>query len=470
MIVIKKNIVLFGASTMGMIAYENLKEEYNIVHFLDNDKDKWGTKLEYIMVNPPDMIMSLSSEYEIVITSQYHISIAHQLIKAGVKKFGVYDAYKKLIEFYDYTDMEKISRKNNRIALVSNDNSGSNTFALYKYITKEIQDKYDVRLINENIKENCYYLDLFESQMVVRTHDSYYMEEQINIQLFHGFVFKGISNMSKYSMLNKKYNQEAWNKLDMITSYSQTYSTLLNACYGVDGNKYVVTGMPRNDLLLKSGGKENLSKIFNVDFENKKVAFYMPTFRETLYGEVNGNEGNYDIFSMEDFNVKEFDDFLEELNMLLIVKLHPSNIKQASNYIEFSNLKNVYSLEDKNLLDAELDSYEIISAVDLLITDYSSIYFDYLLLNRPMIFTPLDLEEYEKNRGFLVEPYDFWAPGPKCYTMRELKEEIQKCLSDSNYYEKEREIVCNIVHHYKDDNSSERVWKLIDDLMMKNKS
>lgn len=466
---IKENIVLFGASTMGIIAYENLKEEYNIVYYLDNDKDKWGTKLESIIVNSPDMIMFLSSKYEIVITSQYHISIAHQLIKAGVKKFGVYDAYKKLIDFYDYTDIENISRKNNKIALVSNNNSGSNTYALYKYIPKEIKDKYDVRLISENIKDNNYYLDLFESAMVVRTHDSYYMEEQINVQLFHGFVFKGISNMSKYFMQNKKYNQKTWRKLDVITSYSQTYSTLLNACYGVDGNKYVVTGMPRNDLLLKSKGRENLTKILNEDFANKKVALYMPTFRETIYGEVNGSESNYDIFSMADFNIKEFDAFLEGLNLLLIVKLHPSSIKQASNYVELSNLNNIYSLEDSNLLEAELDSYEIINAVDLLITDYSSIYFDYLLLNRPIIFTPLDLEDYEKNRGFLVEPYDFWAPGPKCYTLGELKEEIQKCLSESNYYEKEREIVCNIVHHYKDDNSSQRVWNLIDDLIMTNK-
>ena len=76
------------------------------------------------------------------------------------------------------------------------------------------------------------------------------------------------------------------------------------------------------------------------------------------------------------------------------------------------------------------------------------------------------MEEYEKDRGFLVEPYDFWAPGQKCYNLEQLTEEITKCLNDDNYYKKEREAICNIVHHYKDANSSKRVWKLIDELMI----
>ncbi len=57
---------------------------------------------------------------------------------------------------------------------------------------------------------------------------------------------------------------------------------------------------------------------------------------------------------------------------------------------------NLHILEDNYLRDKRLDLYEVVNAADLLITDYSSIYFDYLLLDRPIIFTPLDLEEYRK--------------------------------------------------------------------------
>lgn len=68
-----------------------------------------------------------------------------------------------------------------------------------------------------------------------------------------------------------------------------------------------------------------------------------------------------------------------------------------------------------------MDFYNILNAVDILITDYSSIYFDFLLLDRPIIFTPIDYEEYKHNRGFLLEPFDFWAPGDKCFCYEDLK-------------------------------------------------
>ena len=48
----------------------------------------------------------------------------------------------------------------------------------------------------------------------------------------------------------KDYNHREWEKLDLIISYSQTYSTLMNACHGLDGNKYFVAGMPRNDFFV----------------------------------------------------------------------------------------------------------------------------------------------------------------------------------------------------------------------------
>ena len=96
---------------------------------------------------------------------------------------------------------------------------------------------------------------------------------------------------------------------------------------------------------------------------------------------------------------------------------------------------------------------------DILITDYSSIYFDYLLLNRPIIFIPLDLEEYAQTRGFLLEPYDFWAPGPKVTTVDALIDEIRKCLADPACYEEERVVVNNLINRFQDGNSSRRVWE-----------
>lgn len=461
----KKKFVLFGASINGTVAYRNLKHKYNVSYFVDNDNKKWGSQLEGIRIMSPDILISSPNEYNVIITSQYDVAIAEQLINIGVRKFGVYDANNNVVKCYDYSNLKNIVRKKNKISLIMNNNSGSNTYALYKFASEEIKNKYEIVLIRENDKNNDYYLDIIESSLVVRTHDSHYNELQKNVQLFHGFVFKGISYMNKYSKENKEYNHKNWSKLDAIASYSKTYNTFMNACYGVDGGKYIITGMPRNDLLLKSNGREKLAKLLKMNIDDKKLIYYMPTFRETVYGQVDGNKDNFNILTNDNFNMKKFDYFLETFNLKMIIKLHPVHTKQAIDYIENIGLKNIYALEDMKFKEAHLDLYEVMNAADLLITDYSSIYFDFLLLERPIIFTPLDLEEYEKNRGFLAEPYDFWAPGPKCYTFEQLTEEILKCLNDNGYYQKERQTICNIVHHYKDANSSERVWKLIDELM-----
>jgi len=93
------------------------------------------------------------------------------------------------------------------------------------------------------------------------------------------------------------------------------------------------------------------------------------------------------------------------------------------------------------------------------------VHFDFLLLNKPIIFIPTDIEEYRKKRGFLLEPYDMWTPGPKVYTQKELQNEILKSLNDPSYYAEERERLKNIVHYYQDANSSKRVWEFINSLI-----
>jgi len=401
----------------------------------------------------------------VVITSQYDVEIVKQLLAMNIKKFGVFNGNSSKIDFFDYADITSFDKKYNKISLIRSNNSGSNTFALYKMIPEKIMEKYNVVLINENNKEKNYYLDLIKSKLVVHTHSNYFDSTQINVHLWHGFPLKTLSYMSNLPCNIKIQRNIQWSKLKAIISYSQTYSTLMNACYGLNGNKYIVTGMPRNDLLLRADGNKVLSELLKLDLINKKIIFYMPTFRETIYGLTNGNTGFFNIFQTKGFDLKILENFLQDLNLIIVIKYHPFH--KVINYINNIDLKNIYILEDLMLQQFNVDLYEIINAADLLITDYSSIYFDYLLLDKPIIFTPIDFEEYRQTRGLLVEPYDFWAPGPKCFTFSQLIDEIKKSLSDNNYYKKERETICKIVHHYKDANSSQRVWKLIEELMDK---
>lgn len=462
----KEKVVLFGASRLGEIAFRKLNKIYDICFFLDNDVNKHNRQFCGRDVKGSEILLNKNNIFKIIITSCYDVSIAKQLIEMDIKKFGVFDLELKEVKFYDYTKITSNGEK--KISLIMNNNSGSNTLALYKKTPENISKKYDVVLINLNDKDESYYFNLSKSKMVVRTHydNFFYDSSQINIQLWHGFPLKGLSYMNKYTnSIGKEKKHVQWNITKAIPSYSQTYSTLINACYGVKENKYEVTGMPRNDLMLQSRGRENLSRVLNIKIENKKIIFYMPTYRHSIYEEINGDIEEFNIINLDGFKSQEFDAYLEESDVIMVVKFHPLQVEEVLKTVEEQNLKNVFILKDKNLLEHDLDLYEVINSVDVLITDYSSIYFDYLLLDRPIIFTQLDIEKYKENRGFLLEPIDFWTPGPKCKNINELKLEINKSLEDANYYKREREIIRDIVHRYKDSYSSERVWRLLDKLM-----
>jgi CDP-glycerol glycerophosphotransferase len=100
----------------------------------------------------------------------------------------------------------------------------------------------------------------------------------------------------------------------------------------------------------------------------------------------------------------------------------------------------------------------------MLITDYSSIYTDYLLLNRPVAFFAYDYEYYVNQNREIQFDYDWITPGPNCYNQTELEREILKVLinGQDDYIQKRKEIM-DLAFKYQDGNSSERIWQCVRD-------
>ncbi|SHE11376.1 CDP-glycerol:poly(glycerophosphate) glycerophosphotransferase [Chlamydia abortus] len=357
--------------------------------------------------------------------------------------------------------------KKQRIVLVSQTYSGCNSRALYQSCPRNIQEKYEVRLINEPPYLE-YDQDVRDSHVVITTHANYpFNKEQINIDLWHGFPLKGMANMDSGDPRSPEQLLKHWNDVDIITSYSAMFNTLFNACIGTKVNKYQITGAPRNDYLYTDVGKRNLSTIFKEDFENSKVIFYMPTFRSVSFNSMKkeGNRHWDNLFSFNTFNMEEFLNFLEKNNLRLVVKLHPVEEGVVREHLLKIGCERIHVLTDSVLQHNNMDLYQLLNGCDLLITDYSSVYFDFLLLNRPIIFAPIDLNEYKQSRGFLLEPYESWTPGPKVYAQHELEAEILRSLGDKDYYINEREQLTKIVHHYQDGQASKRIWSMIENLV-----
>ncbi len=279
---------------------------------------------------------------------------------------------------------------------------------------------------------------------------------QLYISLWHGMPVKKIGVMEHDKNVSRM--RKLYNRVDLLIATSDTTKTLLSASLQIDPAKIVITGQPRCDNLFRS---INNGFVHSVLKTNRRVVFFMPTFRQ---GYLKRDEGRIlninNIFGFEDFKEREFKEFLENNNITLVCKLHP--LEESLFIDKFSNDYGYMVLvTNETLLKNDIDLYMLLGTIDLLITDYSSVYFDYLLLNRPIVFTPTDLEEYEKKRGFLLEPYDFWTPGPKATTQDQLQDEILRSLKNPDYYRKERETINNIINHYKDDRSCERITELI---------
>ena len=262
----------------------------------------------------------------------------------------------------------------------------------------------------------------------------------IKVQLWHGTPLKKIMNDDKLVIDKKKSHTlkqifTPFNtiKYQYLLSSSENINNHLISAFGNKIKNIIVEGYPRNDMLFGINNKE-------------KTITFLPTHR----GE--GEGGIQNIF--QSFDSNEFDSFLEKRSCRLLIKPH------------FYDLNNITleTTEHINILKEDVDLYQLLSKTDILITDYSSVYFDFLLLDRPVIFTPFDIKEYINKDRQLYYDYNEVTPGPKCKNWDEVLIELDKILKSEDGYKKERQQVNDYFNKYKDGNSSKRVYEFFKNL------
>lgn len=234
---------------------------------------------------------------------------------------------------------------------------------------------------------------------------------------------------------------------DLITSTSPLISERMASAYRVPASRVVITGYPRNDILLdnRRRGPSALDRLFKGRGFGKFI-LYAPTFRQR-------REDNAALFSS--FDLEEFAPRLKRHNALFMIKMHPSLDAEALMAGQASG-ENVYWVKEKDV--SELN--ELLPDIDVLITDYSGAYLDYLLLDRPVIFAPFDLERYLKNDRELYEDYGAATPGVKCGTWTKVFNNLDRILAGEDLYKGERQLALKKYHLYRDSGSSKRVFEL----------
>ncbi|MEE0861731.1 MAG: CDP-glycerol glycerophosphotransferase family protein [Lachnospiraceae bacterium] len=221
----------------------------------------------------------------------------------------------------------------------------------------------------------------------------------IRIDLWHGMPLKNFGYLEKNAVVDNYYRfvkEGCWRKKYLLTT-SELSKELLSAARGVSKDKCLIASYPRNNKLYNSKSRKL------TDNEECRV-FYLPTFRD--------NDIINPILN-EDLNI--VNEMLKNNNIAFYIKPHFASMAEWNAKGTFSNIK---------VLDAKEDVYDFLCNTDILVTDYSSVYFDFLLTKRPVVFFSYDYEYYSNDdRGFAL-PYERYTPGAKVYKPMELFEKL----------------------------------------------
>ena len=327
--------------------------------------------------------------------------------------------------------LDSIFPKRNIIIFNSFPDVTDNSFALYRYIVtnrEDISHKYKLvwtvscnpRIMEEKLnalikgynhvvvsKKSFKGLLLFlRAKYLITTHGYFggigNVNGQTHINLWHGMPLKTIGKGMRQQS-STGFGIDA----DITVATSELFQELIAYSFQINKTQVKITGLPRNDMLFDKGfGLANL----NISANFNKVIMWMPTYRKSVVGDIR-NDGNSDGFGLKDVLFNDFerlDDLLKRKNYLLLIKPHPMD---ELSKMELPSSEHIVCVNDEILNKYNVPLYFLLADTDALITDYSSVFIDYLLTGNPIAFACNDLKEYENTRGFYFENIQEKMPG-----------------------------------------------------------
>ncbi len=258
------------------------------------------------------------------------------------------------------------------------------------------------------------------------------------INLWHGVGNKCINYDNKHDKV--RHPKNAWEYFKSfprrlsdekpshyILSTSPMMSEIFARAFQVSEDHVMEAGYPRNDILFENVQDDSNFKnsIHNVHLpeeqslvdkialwkkQDLKIIGYLPTFRPS-------ESKLFEVCDLQQLNL-----FLTEHHMMMVCKLHPKS--SCKREFEKINHSNIY------VVSADVDVNAFLGKIDLLIADYSSVYSDYMLLDRPVVAFHYDYEEYAKDTRDAYFDWDEYMPEVRAKNQEELEKTILKVLEE----------------------------------------
>ena len=396
--------------------------------------DKWKTYIIYEFEDgsvqkhtiAADAVAQLSRKpYKDYYYSVYPNMDLDMIVKV-TRKWKWYESNKlrrKFVELFIYPMLRMLPVRKKRIVFEGwwGQKFHCNPKAFYKYMDKEHPDYTCIwSLVDERTpiegngirvrrKSLRYHYYMATSKYFVNNVN--FMEsfkkrkKQVEVQTMHGTPLKTLGLDVPGELPTEEARQKFIKKCsrwDYLVVQSSKAESITSSCYAFK-KEFLKTGYPRNDVLFAKNNEKDITDIkkkLGISPE-KKVIMYAPTWRVR-------NQFNMKI------DIKKKKKQIQD-DYVLMLRIHPFAVKGLK-----EDLLDEFVINVSNYPSVE----ELYLASDIVITDYSSVMFDYAILNRPMLFFTYDLEDYRDTlRGF---NFDFVAeaPGPLLKTSDEVIQSI----------------------------------------------
>ena len=268
-------------------------------------------------------------------------------------------------------------------------------------------------------------------------------KKQTSFYISHGTAIKSVK--SYYTMPEN---------IDYFLVDGEGTKEMMAYQFNVLPEKTIALGYPRNDALVNV--KRDISQFFP---ENKgeKIVVWYPTFRQHKNTLLNATHNALPIIHDEEQAIK-LNEIAKANNVVLVLKPH---FAQDISKFQALSLSNIKFIDDSFFTKNSISSYEFVGNCDALITDYSSIYFDFLLCDKPIGLVWEDYEEYKESVNFAIDMDTLMNGGEKIYNLDDFSEFLSNIANGIDLLKKERKEVSLWANYSHDGKSSQRVADFI---------
>lgn len=242
------------------------------------------------------------------------------------------------------------------------------------------------------------------------------------------------------------------NSVDYILMPAKTYMPIVANAFSMTypNKKFISLGYPANDYMYCNNDVSELLKITIDTF--RKVVIWMPTFRKSIMSCRNDSSKATPLGIPLIMSFKEYlglNEWLKSHDMLMIMKLH------LVAELKIKTLSNMIILTHRDMKKKEINLYKLLSATDVLISDYSSAAGDYLHLDRPIAYVFDDINEYKID--LISDDIEQVTAGNFIYNLSDMFDFLNDVYSDIDCYSEKRHKLRDFIFEYKDGDSCNRL-------------